>query len=85
MNRDTIKSTIFAPTNIIAFAEGIFTTIMLVIPDFLFIPYIQSDPFNISSFSSSIFMIMFGLPGGLLGSLAFAKISDKLAEKNIKN
>jgi len=85
LKKETIKSTIFTPTNIIAFAEGIFTTIMLMIPDFLFIAYIQSDPHNISAVSSSIFMIMFGLPGGLLGSLAFAKISDRLAKRNIKN
>ena len=85
LNLKTIKSTIISPTNIIAFAEGIFTTIMLMIPDFLFVPYIQSEPHNISPFASSIFMILFGLPGGLIGSLAFAKLSDKLAEKNIKN
>jgi MFS family permease len=85
LDKDTIKLTIFTPTNIIAFAEGIFTTVMLTIPDFLFVPYIQSAPFNISPFASSIFMIMFGLPGGLLGSIAFAKISDKLAKRNIKN
>ena len=30
-------------------------------------------------------MIIFGLPGGLLGSLALAKLSDKLAKRNIKN
>jgi len=30
-------------------------------------------------------MIIFGLPGGVLGSLAFAKMSDRLAKRNIKN
>ncbi|MBY8987439.1 MAG: MFS transporter [Candidatus Lokiarchaeota archaeon] len=85
LNKETIKTTIFTPTNIIAFVEGLFTTVMLMVPDFLFVPYIQSDPYNISPFASSIFMIMFGLPGGLLGSLAFAKLSDKLAKRNIKN
>jgi MFS family permease len=30
-------------------------------------------------------MIIFGLPGGVIGSLAFAKISDRLSKKNIKN
>jgi len=30
-------------------------------------------------------MILFGLPGGLIGSLAFAKLSDKFAKRNIKN
>jgi MFS family permease len=30
-------------------------------------------------------MVVFGLPGGLLGSLALSKLSDRLAERNIKN
>jgi MFS family permease len=85
LNKSTIRSTVFAPTNVIAFVEGIFTTVMLMIPDFLFVPYIQSEPYNFSPFASSIFMIMFGLPGGLLGSLALAKLSDKLAKRNIRN
>jgi MFS family permease len=85
LNKTTIKSTILKPTNIIAFVEGLFTTVMLMIPDFLFVPYIQSEPHNLSPFATSIFMIIFGLPGGLLGSLALAKLSDKLAKKNIKN
>ena len=85
LNKETIRATIVAPTNIIAFIEGIFTTILLMVPDFLFVPYIQSPPFNISPFITSLFMIIFGLPGGLIGSLVFAKLSDKLAKKNIKN
>lgn len=85
LNKNTFKSTILTPTNMIAFIEGFFTTIMLMIPDFLFVPYLQSDPYNISPFATSIFMIMFGLPGGILGSLGFAKLSDKLAKRNIKN
>jgi len=85
LTKETIKSTIFAPTNIIAFAEGIFTTILLMVPDFLFVAYIQSPPHNISSFVSSLYMIIFGLPGGLFGSLALAKLSDKLGKRDIKN
>ncbi|MHA2183479.1 MAG: MFS transporter [Promethearchaeota archaeon] len=85
LNKSTIRSTVFAPTNVIALVEGIFTTVMLMIPDFLFVPYIQSEPYNFSPSASSIFMIMFGLPGGLLGSLALAKLSDKLAKRNIRN
>ncbi len=84
LNRETIKSTIIAPTNIIAFAEGIFTTILLMVPDFLLVAYIQSPPHNLSSFATSIYMVIFGLPGGLFGSLALAKLSDKLAKRNIK-
>ena len=84
LNRETIRSTIFAPTNIIAFVEGIFTTVLLMVPDFLLVAYIQSPPHNISSSVTSIHMVIFGLPGGLFGSLALAKLSDKLAKKNIK-
>ena len=82
---ETIRSTIIAPTNIIAFIEGIFTTILIAVPDFLLIAYIQSAPYNISSLVTSFLLIIFGLPGGLFGSLAFAKISDKLSQRNIKN
>jgi len=84
LNKETIKSTIIAPTNIIAFAEGLFTTIILMVPDFLLVAYIQSPPHNFSSTVTSIYMVIFGLPGGLFGSLALAKLSDKLAKRNIK-
>ena len=80
----TIKATILKPTNLIAFFEGIFTTILISVPDFLLVAYLQSEK-NISSFVTSIIMVGFGLPGGLLGSLAFAKISDKLGNKDIRN
>jgi len=85
LTRETIRSTILAPTNIIAFIEGIFTTILIAVPDFLLIAYIQSGPYNISPLVTSILLILFGLPGALFGSLAFAKISDKLGQRNIKN
>jgi MFS family permease len=81
---DTIKTTILKPTNLIAFFEGIFTTILIAVPDFLLVAYLQSEK-NISSFVTSIIMVGFGLPGGLIGSLAFAKISDKLGNKDIRN
>lgn len=85
LNKKSIKDTIFKPTNIIAFAEGIFTTILLSVPDFLLIAYIQSTPHNISPLSSSLIMIFFGLPGGIIGAVVFAKISDKLAKRTIRN
>ena len=84
LTKETIRSTIFAPTNLIAFFEGVFTTIFLAVPDFLVIAYLQSDPFYLSPVVVAVFLIIFGLPGGLIGSLAFAKISDKLGKKNIK-
>ncbi|MHA2120396.1 MAG: MFS transporter [Promethearchaeota archaeon] len=85
LNKITIKSTILSPTNAIAFFEGIFTTILLSVPDFLMIAYLQSPPYNLTPTVMAIFMIIFGLPGGVLGSLIFAKISDRLGKRNIRN
>ncbi len=84
LTKETIKKTFLSPTNIIAFVEGIFTTIILSVPDFLLMAYIQTSPHNISPLSTSLFMIVFGLPGGILGAVLFAKISDRLGKKNIK-
>ena len=85
LTKETIRTTIIAPTNIIAFAEGIFTTLILAIPDFLLTAYLQSPPYNIAPFTSALFMIIFGLPGGVIGAIVFAKLSDRLANRNIKN
>ncbi|MBD3214849.1 MAG: MFS transporter [Candidatus Lokiarchaeota archaeon] len=85
LNTESIKETIFKPTNLIAFGEGIFTTILLSVPDFLLVAYIQSSPYNFSPITSSLFMIVFGVPGTIIGSIVFAKLSDKLSRRNIKN
>lgn len=85
LTRETIKSTIITPTNLIAFFEGIFTTILLGVPDFLLVAFLQSPPYNLSPLVTAIFLIIFGLPGGVIGSIAFAKVSDRLGKKNIKN
>ena len=84
LTKETIKSTIIKPTNLIAFFEGIFTTILLAVPDFLLIAYLQSPPRNISPVVVALFLIIFGIPGGLIGSFAFAKVSDRFGNKNIK-
>ncbi len=85
LTRETIKSTIFRRTNVIAFVEGIFTTILLAIPDFLLIAYMTGPTHNVAPFTITVFMIMSGVPGAMVGSLVFAKISDRLAKKNIRN
>lgn len=84
LTKETVRATIFRRTNIIAFIEGIFTTVLLAIPDFLLIAYISGPPHNIAPFTMTIFMLMTGLPGAIIGSLVFAKLSDRLAEKNFK-
>lgn len=84
LTKETIRTTIFRNTNIIAFIEGVFTTILLAIPDFLLISYVTGPLHNVAPFTVTIFMILTGLPGAILGSLGFAKISDHLAKKNIR-
>nr|MDO8111275.1 MFS transporter [Candidatus Sigynarchaeota archaeon] len=81
----TAKDTILRPTNILAASEGIFTNVLFGIIDLIWLPYIQSPPRNISPFSSSIFILIFGVPGVLLGSIVFAKMSDKFGAKRLRN
>ncbi|MHA1377491.1 MAG: MFS transporter [Candidatus Helarchaeota archaeon] len=83
LTKETINSTIFSPTNILAFVEGIFTWILFSIAIYLIYPYIQSEPHNVSPVASSLLMIVFGMPGALAGSVLFSKLSDRLGEKNI--
>ncbi|MHA1301894.1 MAG: MFS transporter [Candidatus Helarchaeota archaeon] len=83
LTKETIRSTIFSPTNILAFVEGIFTWILFSIAIYLIYPYIQSEPHNVSPVASSLLMIVFGLPGAIIGSLTFSKLSDRLGEKDI--
>ncbi len=85
LTRDTVKDTIFRPTNILAFSEGIFTSILFGIIDLIWLPYIQSPPRNISPMATSIFMLVYGVPGAILGSYVFAKISDKYGAKRLRN
>jgi MFS family permease len=85
LTKETLKTTIFSATNIIAFFEGIFTSVIVGVPDFLITIYLQAEPHNLSPLILSLFLIIFGLPGGVIGSLAFAKISDRLGKRNIKN
>ncbi len=84
LNKETFRKTILSKTNIIAFVEGIFTTIVITVPDFLLVAYLQSEPYNMTPVSTSIFMIIFGIPGGIFSMLVLSKISDKFAKKGIK-
>ena len=66
------------------YLQKFFLSVLLAIPDFLLIAYVTGPPHNIAPFTITIFMLMTGLPGAIFGSLIFAKISDKLAERNFK-
>ena len=82
INRETLKKTMLSKTNIVALIEGIFTWILMGSINFLILNLIQNPPHNISEFSTSIFMIAFGLTGGLVGQLGLARLSDRLAKKH---
>ena len=42
ITKETLKSTIFSKTNIVAFSEGFLTSLVLGIADILLIPYLQN-------------------------------------------
>ena len=76
-----MRRTMLSKTNLIALFEGISTNILLGALTTLVLPYLQTPPHNFSPFSTSIFILLFGLTGGLVGQLFLAKISDKKATK----
>jgi len=84
IDKDMMRKTMLSKTNKIALIEGISTNILMGALITLILPYLQTPPHNFSPFATSIFILIFGLTGGLLGQLYLAKISDKKsAEKPI--
>jgi DHA1 family tetracycline resistance protein-like MFS transporter len=80
IDRSTMRKTMFSKTNKIALVEGIFTMVLMGSLIILILPYVQSPPHNISPFSTSVFLVIFGLTGGLLGTIILARLCDKLAK-----
>ncbi|MBD3342063.1 MAG: MFS transporter [Candidatus Lokiarchaeota archaeon] len=80
VDKTTMRKTMFSKTNRVALVEGIFTMILMGSLTSLILPYIQSPPHNIAPFSTSIFLVIFGLTGGLLGTVILARLCDKLAQ-----
>jgi MFS family permease len=85
MNKETIKSTFFRATNIIAFIEGTFTCVLNGTENFLILPYLQTPPHNVTSVATALVMVLFGLPGALFGTIGFARRADELGKRNIKH
>ncbi|MFX1392308.1 MAG: hypothetical protein ACFFAH_01925, partial [Promethearchaeota archaeon] len=79
IDRKTMKKTMLSKTNIVALVEGIFTNILMGSLYLLVLPYIQTEPHNLSPVFTGVFMITFGLTGGLIGQFFLAKLSDKVA------
>ena len=69
-------------TNVVALIEGIFTCILMSSLNFLILNYVQNPPYNIAPFSVGVFMVFFGLTGGLVGQIFLSRISDKIALKD---
>ncbi len=85
LTRKTMKETLLSRTNVIILVEGIFTQIILAVPCILAFAYIESTPFNVSPLSVSFCGLLFAIPGSLIGAVGFAKLSDRLSKKHIKN
>lgn len=82
ISRELLIKTMLSKTNRVALIEGIFTMILMGSLTFLILPYIQSPPRNIAPFSTSVFLVVFGLTGGLLGTVLLARLCDKLAAEH---
>ncbi|MFX0100564.1 MAG: MFS transporter [Candidatus Hodarchaeota archaeon] len=85
LNRETLKSTIFSPTNILAFVEGFFTRAITAIPFIVIYAYLESAPFHIHPSTIAIAGMFFNIPLGIVGNLVFGQLSDKYGKKNVKN
>jgi MFS family permease len=80
----TLKSTVASKTNFFAILEGVFTATVFGITNVIIIPFLQAPPHNISSIMTSIVMIMFAIPGTLIGSIGLAGVSDRLGKRHVK-
>ncbi|MHA1732020.1 MAG: MFS transporter [Promethearchaeota archaeon] len=85
LTRETIRSTMFSPTNVVAFLEGIFTWMIFSIALYLLYPYLQSPPNDVTPVTISLLMLLFGFPGAVFGALVFGRLSDRLSKRNIVN
>ena len=82
INLEMMKKTMLSKTNVVILIEGISTNIFMGSLTFLLLPYIQTDPHNISPFATGIFLAIFGLTGGIIGQILLARLSDKLSKEH---
>ncbi|MFX1317334.1 MAG: MFS transporter [Promethearchaeota archaeon] len=79
INKEMMRKTMLSKTNSVALIEGIFTCILMSSLNFLILNYVQNPPYNLAPFSIGVFMVVFGLTGGLLGQIVLSRVSDKIA------
>ncbi|MFX1379696.1 MAG: MFS transporter [Promethearchaeota archaeon] len=82
INYKMMRKTMLSRTNCVALIEGIFTCILMSSLNFLILNYVQNPPYNMAPFSIGVFMVVFGLTGGLVGQIALSRLSDKIAIRN---
>ena len=82
IDKKMMKKTMLSKTNMASLLEGIFTNLLMGSLFLLILPYIQTEPHNLSPVFTGIFMVVFGLTGGLIGQIFLAKVSDKVAIKH---
>ena len=82
INLDMMKKTMLSKTNLVILIEGISTNIFMGSLTFLLLPYIQTEPHNISPFATGIFLAIFGLTGGVIGQVLLARLSDNLSKQH---
>lgn len=83
MNIQTLKKTMFSRTNLLILFEGFFTGTVFNMITFLLTPYVLSPPLNLSTISLTLLMFIFGFPGGFIGMVLLAKVSDKYGGNNL--
>ena len=77
-----MRETMLSKTNGIALIEGVFTNVFIGSLNILILPFMMSEPHHFSPFAMGVFLVFFGLSGGLIGQILLARISDKFSAKN---
>ncbi len=85
LNRQTLKSTTFSPSNILVLAEGVSTNLIFGILDLILLPFMQTEPHNIAPSTTALFQILFSIPGSFIGFIFLAKLSDRIGKKSLRN
>jgi MFS family permease len=80
----TLRSTVASRTNFFAILEGVFTATMFGITNMIIVPFLQTPPHNISSIMTSIVLVVFGIPGAMIGAIGLMGVSDRYGKKHVK-
>lgn len=85
LSKETAKRTLLSRTNLLVFAEGFSSAILFGTIDIIAMAYVQTPPRNISAVVVSLFILIFGVSGGVVGTLLLARISDRYGTRRLRN